>query len=213
MLATALTLTAGFVDAIGYSHLGKLYLSFMSGNTTGLGSAVASGDVVTARAACMIILMFVLGAGLGALVADAADGRRLPATCASEAALFGIAFLLSVEGWGSVALMPLAIAMGMQNTLRQHVLDTDLGKGFVTGSLVSAGECFARAFRRPGAMRDGLLYVFSWLSFVGGVILGAIVLNTFGIDQALLVGALVLSCLVVATFRGETAIPTPSGDD
>ena len=212
-LGTGLTVIAGFVDAIGYSHLRNLYLSFMSGNTTRIGSALATYDVATIEVALGVVATFVLGAGLGALIGDAAAGKRLPVTCAVEVALFGLTFLLSAAGWAPVALMPLSAAMGMQNTLHQHVSGADLGKGFVTGSLVSAGECLARAVRQRGAMRDFLLNISSWLSFLVGVALGAVVLGRYGLDHALLLGALALAFLSVATSRGEWAPPSASTAD
>lgn len=42
--ATFATLVAGFVDAVGYAHLGGLFLSFMSGNSTRFGLRIAQGQ-------------------------------------------------------------------------------------------------------------------------------------------------------------------------
>ena len=38
-----LTGTAGFIDAVGFIALGGFYTSFMSGNTTQLGTGLATG--------------------------------------------------------------------------------------------------------------------------------------------------------------------------
>ena len=38
-LACALSALAGYVDGIGYLHLGGLFVSFMSGNSTRMGVA------------------------------------------------------------------------------------------------------------------------------------------------------------------------------
>jgi oxalate decarboxylase len=39
-----MTALAGFVDVVGYAATGHLYLSFMSGNSTQFGMALARGD-------------------------------------------------------------------------------------------------------------------------------------------------------------------------
>ena len=43
-LACALSALAGYVDGIGYLHLGGLFVSFMSGNSTRLGVSLAAGE-------------------------------------------------------------------------------------------------------------------------------------------------------------------------
>jgi len=47
-LACALSALAGYVDAIGFLHLGGLFVSFMSGNSTRLGVSLADGQWETA---------------------------------------------------------------------------------------------------------------------------------------------------------------------
>ena len=43
-LACALSALAGYVDAIGFLHLGGLFVSFMSGNSTRMGVSLAEGN-------------------------------------------------------------------------------------------------------------------------------------------------------------------------
>ena len=42
-LACALSALAGYVDGIGFLHLGGLFVSFMSGNSTRMGVSLAAG--------------------------------------------------------------------------------------------------------------------------------------------------------------------------
>jgi uncharacterized membrane protein YoaK (UPF0700 family) len=42
-LACALSALAGYVDGIGFPHLGGLFVSFMSGNSTRMGVSLAEG--------------------------------------------------------------------------------------------------------------------------------------------------------------------------
>jgi uncharacterized membrane protein YoaK (UPF0700 family) len=50
-LACALSAMAGYVDGIGFLHLGGLFVSFMSGNSTRLGVSLAEGNWSNAAAA------------------------------------------------------------------------------------------------------------------------------------------------------------------
>ena len=61
VLACALSALAGYVDGIGFLHLGGLFVSFMSGNSTRLGVSLAQGDWSNAAAALGLIALFVTG--------------------------------------------------------------------------------------------------------------------------------------------------------
>jgi uncharacterized membrane protein YoaK (UPF0700 family) len=197
---SSMTLTAGFVDAIGYSELGNLYLSFMSGNTTHMGMVIASRQFGAAAQVAGVIALFVFGAALGTLVGGEDQRLRMPRIFALETVMFGVAAVCYQVGLGPLAVMTLAVAMGMQNLLHRNLWAADVGKGFVTGALVSAGQCFARAIREPGMLRTGFVLVASWLIFVGGVVLGAWLLTRIGLGDALLVGAALLAALTAAAF-------------
>src|ERR1700752_2886129 len=67
-LACALSALAGYVDGIGYLHLGGLFVSFMSGNSTRLGVTLANGHFQSAAQAFGLIVLFVFGAACGSLI-------------------------------------------------------------------------------------------------------------------------------------------------
>src|ERR1700741_3237683 len=67
-LACALSALAGYVDAIGFLHLGGLFVSFMSGNSTRLGVNLAAGNWQNAAEAIGLIVLFVIGAAGGSLI-------------------------------------------------------------------------------------------------------------------------------------------------
>jgi oxalate decarboxylase len=185
-------LTAGWVDAIGFIQLGRFYLSFMSGNTTQLGVAIASSsDELMLRGASVIALFF-LGAFFGTLLADASGRFRLTTILTLEAALFGAAIVLTMARPGFFALLPVAAAMGMQNTLRQLVGRANVGNSFVTGSLFSAAQSLARALTGAAPRAEWLAYLAAWIAFILGSAGGAYALyrssllaNLFGIAAIL----------------------------
>src|ERR1700694_6077105 len=68
VLACALSALAGYVDGLGFVHLGGLFVSFMSGNSTRMGVSLAEGQWVSAAQALGLIALFVTGAAAGSLI-------------------------------------------------------------------------------------------------------------------------------------------------
>src|SRR5271155_4402767 len=71
LLAAALAMIAGFIDAYGMITYG-VFVSFMSGNTTQTGYQTAEGAFGPASLSALAILFFVLGAFAGTLLVQAA---------------------------------------------------------------------------------------------------------------------------------------------
>jgi uncharacterized membrane protein YoaK (UPF0700 family) len=69
---------AGYVDGIGFLHLGGLFVSFMSGNSTRLGVSLAESDWQQAASALGLIALFVAGAAAGSLVVLGGGAERQP---------------------------------------------------------------------------------------------------------------------------------------
>ncbi|HWL69703.1 MAG TPA: YoaK family protein [Geminicoccus sp.] len=194
--ATALTALSGFNDAVGYSALGHLYLSFMSGNSTHFGMSLASGDWPGLLLAGSIIGTFVAGTSLGTVIADRFPQSMAPRILGIELVIMLWAVAASYFGAGPLALVPVAGAMGMQNVLHQVIGGADVGKGFVTGSLFALGQSLARlaSGREQGAaaFQNG----WSWLSFVAGVCIGALTYGTLGLPAALGAAAIALAVML-----------------
>jgi uncharacterized membrane protein YoaK (UPF0700 family) len=77
-LASALSALAGYVDGIGYLHLGGLFVSFMSGNSTRMGVSLAQGHWLDAAEAFGLIALFVIGAAAGSLIVLGRGANRQP---------------------------------------------------------------------------------------------------------------------------------------
>src|SRR6516165_1136047 len=70
VLAGLLAGLAGMVDVIGYLHLSGLFISFMSGNTTQLAAALGQGQLGAAGTITKLVMLFVLGAAVGQVLAE-----------------------------------------------------------------------------------------------------------------------------------------------
>src|SRR6202453_118336 len=107
LLAAALAMIAGFIDAYGMITYGA-FVSFMSGNTTQTGYQTAEGAFGSASLSALAILCFVGGAFAGTLLVQAA-GRL------ARRAVFGVvaAALAEVVGLTYFDFRAAGLAIGL----------------------------------------------------------------------------------------------------
>lgn len=199
LLAMTLTAIAGWVDAIGFLRLGGLFVSFMSGNTTQMAVAMAQGRTLEAAAAAGIIILFVMGAFAGRLVAEAAEAWRQAAVLILTASLLSIAVLVGLAQ-GQAALVTataaMVLAMGVQNAAMGKVGEAKASLTYVTGTLVKLGETLADAFTGAEKLRAVLPYLAMWIGLALGGIAGATAYGQFG-SSALLAPAAAAALLAL----------------
>ncbi|HZR86496.1 MAG TPA: YoaK family protein [Bradyrhizobium sp.] len=171
MLACALTALAGYVDAIGYLHLGGLFVSFMSGNSTRLGVSLAAGDWINAGAALTLIVLFVIGAAGGSLIVHSRSKHRQPWLLLIETLLLTLSALSYALGLPVIAVAAIVLAMGLENAVFQ--IEGGLGLTYITGALVKAGQLIAAALT-GGAPLAWVPNVLLWAALVVGAVLGAV---------------------------------------
>src|SRR5262249_7717718 len=135
LVGFALTVVAGWIDAVGFLRLGGLYVSFMCGNTNPLGTGLGSVDLSSAVMPAFMVMLFVAGALAAALLkCQMSTQRALPVSLSIESALIAAALGLSFLSIPSALMVaPLPLAMGMQNVIGRGI---GSGRTFVTGSLV-----------------------------------------------------------------------------
>jgi uncharacterized membrane protein YoaK (UPF0700 family) len=197
-----LTALSGFVDAVGYIQLNHLFLSFMSGNSTHLGTTLAKADWYDALTAGAIIAAFVTGASAGTLIADAFSRSVILLVLGVELILSLGAIGLIHADHGRVGLGLVAVAMGMQNTLHQVVAEADVGKGFITGTLMSLGQSLARLLRGRKEFARAAQSALSWIVFVAGAVLGTLLFGAVGLTASLAAVATAVTCLIVLIMVG-----------
>lgn len=191
---------AGFVDAVGYTAMGHLYLSFMSGNSTQFGMAVAGHDTFVVGWAGAVIASFVLGAFLGTLVYVAASRIKMTLVLACEFVCFAAAWSLQGLLATNIALLFVSVAMGMQNAIHEAIAGASTGKSFVTGALFGVGDALARACLGRTRFAEAGANAVSWLAFIVGVTCGALTVGSLGVSLAILLAAGVLLVLLTLSF-------------
>ena len=199
-LACALSALAGYVDGIGYLQLGGLFVSFMSGNSTRMGVALADAHWQTAAEALGLIALFVVGAAAGSLIVLRA--HRQPLVLLAETLLLAAAALTYTFGQPSLAVAAIVLAMGLENAVFQIHGGAGLGLTYVTGALVRVGQLMAKALTGGPrwAWAPNLLL---WAALVAGSVLGAMAyvwINLAAIWFAA-AAALALSGIVSVTAR------------
>ena len=176
-LAYGIAGLAGFVDAMGFITADGYFVSFMSGNTTRLGvDSAARPEAALVPAA--LILCFVSGVTIGALIADRRPGKPKSAVLALSAMLIGIGAV--AHAFGSVPLFvgASALAMGAINNAFRREGEVAVGVTYMTGALVRFGQGLAARLAGETVKGD-LAHLLLWASLAAGAVLGAAMTMAF----------------------------------
>jgi len=164
----ALVALAGYVDAVGYLRFAGVFASFMSGNTTSLGVAVAEENTDKVLELAGVIGLFVAGVVGGSLL------HRWAASWGNTLILLVIAALLGLAAaWPPAAIESLVLAMGTLNASVHQVGRVKVSLTFVTGTLVRFGAGLADWLSGQAPAQDWLWPVTLWLAFLAGALGGA----------------------------------------
>ena len=199
-LACTLSALAGYVDGIGYLHLGGLFVSFMSGNSTRLGVSLALGKFASAAEALGLIVLFVVGAAGGSLIVLSRSIHRQPWVLAVETMLLVVAGLVHILGFDRFAISAIVLAMGLENAVFQIEGGGGLGLTYVTGTLVKVAQLIAAALT-GGARFAWMPNLLLWAALVAGSVCGALAYQWINLAAIWFAAgvALTLTALVAAT--------------
>src|SRR3954447_1034537 len=173
ILACALSALAGYVDAIGFIHLGGLFVSFMSGNSTRLGVSLSEGHWAAAAEALGLVALFVAGAAAGSIIVLGRTVNGQAWVLLAEASLLFGAALGHNFGRTDIAVAAIVLAMGLENAVFQIDGGAGLGLTYVTGALVKVGQLLAAALT-GGARWGWLPNLLLWAALVLGSVCGAL---------------------------------------
>jgi uncharacterized membrane protein YoaK (UPF0700 family) len=200
-LLVALTFVTGVVDAVSYLKLGHVFVANMTGNVVFLGFALAGAGGLSAGSSLAALGSFLLGAFAGgALAARSPEhrGRVLRSASAAQAALIAIALIVALavsqplsSGARYGLLVPLALAMGIQNAGAQRLAIPELTTTVLTRTLTGlASE--ARALGGPGSQAGRRSVA------VLSMLLGALAGGLLALDISVAAGLAVAFALVAA---------------
>lgn len=198
LLAVCLAALAGFVDALGFIHLGGVFISFMSGNSTRLSVGVVD-RLDQAFLPAVVIVLFVLGVVSGSLVRRAVK-RGEAAVLLQVSVLLAAAAAFDTIGIAWAAIGFAAFAMGCENAVFERDGEVSIGVTYMTGTLVKLGQRITSALL-GGPRWAWLWYLSLWLALVGGAVAGAALYPVVGL-QALWPAAAAAAILAVLAHRG-----------
>jgi uncharacterized membrane protein YoaK (UPF0700 family) len=201
-LACALSALAGYVDGIGFLHLGGLFVSFMSGNSTRMGVSLAEAKWSNAAEALGLIALFVAGAAAGSLIVCGRGANRQPWLLLAEALLLAAAALCYSFGLPNLAIAAIVLAMGLENAVFQIDGGAGMGLTYVTGALVKVGQLLAEAL--TGGPRWGWApNLLLWAALVTGSVCGALAYHWINLAAIWFAAAaaLALTAIVAATIH------------
>ncbi len=207
-LMLALTLVTGVVDAASYLKLGHVFVTNMTGNIVFLGFALAGAGGLSVASSFTAIVAFLLGAFAGGLLAARSAEHRgllLRGATLVQGALVAVALLVAVlisEPPSSPAryalIVPLALAMGVQNAAAQRLAIPELTTTVLTRTLTGVASESSWAGGPGSQLGRRLLAVAAML--LGALIGGLLVLHA-SIAAALAVAGVVVLAVALTAHR------------
>ena len=198
-LAVCLSALAGYVDAVGFLWLGGIFISFMTGNTTRMGTEVGGPQWAAAAAPISVLLVFFAGVMMGASL------RRV----VRRGALWVLAFvtllllassLLQEAGRATLAIGAATLAMGAENCVFESGGEVSVGLTYMTGTLVKMGQHAAAALF--GGPRFGWLpHFMRWFALLAGAALGSLVYRRAGLEALWAAAAFAAALTVTSGWR------------
>ncbi len=195
----ALTILTGVVDAASYLSFGHVFVANMTGNIVFLGFALAGAHGVSGVTSLVAIGAFLLGALAGGRLGSRRAQHRghvLRAASVLQGGLIALALALVLteplsSGARYALLVPMALAMGVQNATAQRLAVPELTTTVLTRTLTGLSS-ESRAAGGPGSqLGRRALAVTAML--LGAVIGGLLVLNVSIAAALAVAGAIVLA--------------------
>jgi uncharacterized membrane protein YoaK (UPF0700 family) len=229
-VATLIILTAvgGYVDAVSYLGLGRVFTAAMTGNTVLLALAVVERDWNAVLRSATALVGFVAGVALGQLVVGRFEARThwpraVSSGLAVELMLLGVLAVAWYESppqptvvtW-HVPIAVSALAMGVQSATARRLGVAAVSTTYVTGTLSSLTSGTVEWLRAAGSRRSAVtdqgsgqpdppgehgpgLPAVAWGAYAGSALIGGLVIIVAP-TVALVPALLAILALVVLDF-------------
>jgi uncharacterized membrane protein YoaK (UPF0700 family) len=170
--ALSLSLFAGFVDAQAFLAAGGFFAAFMSGNTTRLAIDFGGGDWADFELGLALVLSFVAGVILAAVITRVQPRWRECAGMALVGVLVALAAILAIVWPRPLEPLPLAAAMGAMHAAIGPGEPGSVHPGYPTGGLVRLGRGLADTLMRAEPRSAWFPELLLWAGFAVGAALG-----------------------------------------
>ena len=212
--AFVLSSIAGMVNVTGYLGFEHQAITHLTGTTTLLGDALASGAYDRARSLAGVALAFMLGAALSGLIVQDSTlrlGRRYGIALGIESLLLLCAIPL-LERQHVAGLWVAAMACGLQNAMATTYSGAVVRTTHLSGMFTDLGIGLGHALRgMPLPKRRLRLSALIITGFLCGAMLGARLYAAFGYDALIVPAALTGSAGVgYAAFRQWIRVDAPT---
>jgi uncharacterized membrane protein YoaK (UPF0700 family) len=178
VLAAVLSMIAGFIDAVGFVHLGGYFVSFMSGNTTQMSADASLHVWSSAGKAAGLVGTFFAGVVLGAAVSRL--GRSRMSVLWLVSVLLLLAAIVGNSGADIAGMLLLCAGMGAMNSVFQRDGEVAVGLTYMTGTLVKSGQRLIDAFT-GGDRTLWLRHLLLWFALAVGGFGGALAYHHLGL--------------------------------
>jgi len=223
--ARVLPLVAGFLDAVGFLALLRVFVAHMTGTTVVLGIGLGRGDWSVLLSSGMAIPFFLIGvvAGLEINRRCVQWGIRRPLAyqLGAEVVLLSAFTVLGVAVYqdqapktatvGYLVLLFLATsAMGIQTASLRKIGALSVHTTFITGMLAKAVEAADKLVtdpeRRQERRRTVAFLASVWVIYLGGAAAGAFCLDRFGLWCLVFPIVVLVGLIVWELTRPEPAV-------
>ena len=191
--AASLAMIAGMVNVVGYLGFEHQAITHLTGTTSLLGAAIASGDTRSETHLLIVVLSFVGGAMLSGLIIQDSTlwlGRRYGVALAIESALlFAAVPLFEHRQIAGAALA--AIAIGLQNAMTATYSGALVRTSHLTGMFTDLGVFLGHRLRGVQAEPRRLWLCLAIIGgFLAGGVAGGLLFPHFGYRTLYLPAAL-----------------------
>jgi uncharacterized membrane protein YoaK (UPF0700 family) len=212
----ALTFTTGLVDGASYLGLGHVFTANMTGNIVLLGFGIAGGYNLPVLAPIVSLLAFLVGAGIGGILAQRYSTRhRIHAgtALAIEAVMLVVVAVFAAikapqtgQAAGYIVIAMMALAMGVRNATIRKIAVPDLTTTVLTMTLTGLA---AESPLAGGTGKGSLRRVVAVATMLIGALVGALELKTsfaLVVGTAAVIAALTWIFYIPAARREEEAV-------